>query len=140
MDYRKFGNTYMVRLDPGEEILDRLVWLASKEDIRTATVRGLGEVNIITLGSYSPESRQYKCTTYHTDFEIVSMEGNLTRKDGKPYPHIHIAVSDSCARCYGGHLNHGEVNGTVELTIQLLEGEAIRETDPELGLNTLQFI
>ena len=140
MEYRKTGNTYVVRLDPGEEICDRLLWLASTENIRLAQLTGLGEVNIITLGNYSPESRQYKCTTFHADFEIVSLMGNLTRKDGKPYVHIPMSVSDSSGRCYGGHLNHGEVNGTVELFITAYDEEvAERETDPQIGLNTMRF-
>ncbi len=139
MDYRKFGNTYVVRLDRGEEMIEKVLWLASTEQIRLAQISGLGEVNIITLGNYSAETRQYKATTFHADFEIVSLSGNLTTQNGKPYLHIHMAVSDSCGRCYGGHLNHGEVNGSAELFITVLDGEVERQPNPDIGLNLMQF-
>ena len=139
MDYRKFGNTYVVRLDRGEEINEKLLWLASTEGIHLAQLSGLGEVNIITLGNYSTETRQYKMSTFHADFEIVSLVGNLTEKDGKPYVHIHMAVSDASGRCYGGHLHRGDVNGSVELTVTVLDGKVEREASPEVGLNLLRF-
>ena len=139
MDYRKFGNTYVVRLDRGEEINEKLLWLASTENIHLAKISGLGEVNIVTLGNYSPETRQYKVTTFHADFEIVSLGGNLTMKDGKPYLHIHMAASDAGGRCYGGHLHRGDVNGSVELMITVLDGRVEREASTEIGLNLIRF-
>ena len=139
MDYRKFGNTYVVRLDRGEEITEKLLWLASTEHIRLAQVSGLGEVNILTLGNYSPETRQYKVSTFHADFEIVALSGNLTRKDDKPYLHIHMAASDASGRCYGGHLHRGDVNGSAELFVTVIDGEAVRESSAEIGLNLLRF-
>ena len=31
MDYRKFGSTYVMRLDPGDEIVEKVLWLAAVE-------------------------------------------------------------------------------------------------------------
>ena len=139
MDYRKFGNTYVVRLDRGEEITEKLLWLASTEHIHLAQLSGIGEVNILTLGNYSPETRQYKVSTFHADFEIVSRGGNLTMKDGRPYVHIHMAASDASGRCYGGHLHRGDVNGSAELFVTVLDGTVERESNPDIGLNLLRF-
>lgn len=44
MEYRKFGDTYLLRMDPGEEILEQVKKLALAEDIRLATVQALGAV------------------------------------------------------------------------------------------------
>ena len=44
MDYRKFGTTYVMRLDPGDEIVEKVLWLAAVEQIKLATVTGLGLV------------------------------------------------------------------------------------------------
>ena len=39
MEYRKFDNTYIVRLDPGEEILEQVKALSLKEGICLAPCR-----------------------------------------------------------------------------------------------------
>ena len=52
MEYRKFGDTYLVRMDPGEEILEQVKKLALAEDIHLATVQALGAVREFTVGVF----------------------------------------------------------------------------------------
>ena len=94
MDYRKFGTTYVMRLDPGEEIVEKVLWLAAVEQIKLATVTGLGAVDNVTLGIFSPDTKQFKANMFHADFEIVSLTGTITTQRGRPYAHLHMAVSD----------------------------------------------
>ena len=42
MDYRKFGDTYAVRLAPGEEVCESLLALCKKEKLGAGTVSGIG--------------------------------------------------------------------------------------------------
>ena len=139
MDYRKFGSTYVVRLDPGDEIVEKVLWLAAVENIRLATVSGLGAVDNVTLGIFSPDTKQYKANMFHTDFEIVSLTGTVTSQNKRPYAHLHMAVGDLAGRCYGGHLNRGVVSATAELVIQSIPGEVDRQPDPKIGLNLMHF-
>ena len=139
MDYRKFGSTYGVRLDPGDEIVEKVLWLAAVEDIRLATVTGLGAVDNVTLGIYSPDTRQFKANMFHTDFEIVSLTGTITSQRKRPYAHLHMAVGDLAGRCYGGHLNRAVGSATAELIITVLPGEVDRQPDPKIGLNLMHF-
>ena len=44
MDYRRFGNTYLVRMDVGEEIIEQLKSLCRSENIRLAQVDAIGAV------------------------------------------------------------------------------------------------
>ena len=39
MDYRRFGDTLLVRIDRGEEILEQVKTVALKENIQLASVR-----------------------------------------------------------------------------------------------------
>jgi predicted DNA-binding protein with PD1-like motif len=139
MDYRKFGVAYVVRLDPGDEIVEKVLWLAAVENIRLATVSGLGAVDNVTLGIFSPDTKQYKANMFHADFEIVSLTGTITTQRGRPYAHLHMAVSDLAGRCYGGHLNRAVVSATAEIVIQTLPGEVDRQPDPKIGLNLMHF-
>ena len=45
MDYRRFDNTIVVRIDRGEEILDKIRELALAENIKRASVAALGVRN-----------------------------------------------------------------------------------------------
>ena len=139
MDYQKFGGTYVVRLDPGDEIVEKVLWLAAVEDIRLATVSGLGTVDNVTLGIYSPDTKQFKANMFHADFEIVSLTGTITTQRKRPYAHLHMAVGDLAGRCYGGHLNRGGGSATAELIIQTIPGEVDRQPDPKIGLNLMHF-
>ena len=68
MDYRKFGSTYVMRLDPGDEIVEKVLWLAAVEQIKLATVSGLGAVDNVTLGILSPYTKQFKANMFHAYF------------------------------------------------------------------------
>ena len=141
MDYRKFGTTYVMRLDPGDEILEKVLWLAAVEGIKLATVTGLGAVDNVTLGIFSPDTKQYKANMFHTDFEIVSLTGTITTQKGRPYAHLHMAVGDLAGRCYGGHLNRAVVSATAEIILTVIPGGEIeRKPDPRIGLNLMEFL
>ena len=42
MEYRRFDNTIVARIDKGEEILDQVKEIALKEEIKLASIQALG--------------------------------------------------------------------------------------------------
>ena len=76
---------------------------------------------------------------FQGDFEIVSLHGTLTTKDGEPYGHFHMSFGDGQGRVFGGHLNRAVVSATCELVLQVLEGTVERAMDEEIGLNLMVF-
>ena len=62
MEYRKFPQGYVLRLDPGEEIVDGLTRLARQEDIPLASVTGLGAATAVPVGIFT------NLTQDHLDF------------------------------------------------------------------------
>lgn len=91
MEYQKFEHTLIVRLDRGEEIVDCLLDLARREHITLASVNGLGAVNQVTAGVFSPVTKQYRSHEFQGDFEIICLHGTLTtrRPALRPLPHQH---------------------------------------------------
>ena len=78
-----------------------------------------------------------EATEFHGHFEIVSLEGTLSRRDA----HMHIAFSDGTGKTIGGHLLHGcRVYTTTEIVIgELPEYRFLRTHDPETGYPELEI-
>ena len=92
--YRKFENTYFIRIDRGEEILASLAELCTKEQITLGTLYGIGAVGEVTLGVFDRKKFAYQSKTYTGDFEIASCTGTVTTMEGKPYFHLHMVVGN----------------------------------------------
>ena len=59
MDYRRFGNKIIARIDKGEEILEKIKEISLKEDIRLAEVTALGAINDFTAGVFKTLEKKY---------------------------------------------------------------------------------
>ena len=57
MEYRKFDNIIIARIDKGEEILEQLKAIAITENIKLASINALGAINDFTVGVYKTDER-----------------------------------------------------------------------------------
>ena len=139
MEYRKFDNDYIVRLNRGEEVVDCLKELCKEEDIKLAEITGLGASNLVEIGIFNPGTKEYNTKIFEGMFEITSLVGNATRKDGDVYLHIHINFGDENGIVRGGHLVKSKISATSEIVIRKIDGEVGRKLSEEIGLNLLSF-
>ena len=139
MEYRKMGDTFLLRLDPGEEITQSLRRLAEQEQIHLAAVQGLGAVNDFTVGAYDTKKKEYRSNRFQGVYEIVSLSGTIDTMDGGFYAHLHMSAADETGHVLGGHLNRAVISATGELVIRSLEGTLDRAHSPEIGLNLWKF-
>ena len=135
MEYKKLTGKIIVRLDRGEEVVSSLISIAKKENINSGFISAIGAADIIEVGLYEVEKKQYQSKRFEGDFEIVSCLGNLSVKDNEPYLHLHMAFSDKDCHAYGGHLNYCRISGTFECVIGLTEAVVNRRKDQVTGLN-----
>lgn len=98
MDYRRFGNQIILRIDKGEEILTQLEELAFKEKLVLAHVSALGAVNSFTAGVFNVSEKKFYANEFKGDFEIVSLTGTISAMDSKPYIHLHMSAGDEKRR------------------------------------------
>lgn len=139
MEYRKFDDSYVVRLNKGEEVIETLKELCLKEDIKLAEITGLGASNLVEIGVFNVNTKEYNTKVFEGMFEITSLVGNATRKEDDVYLHIHINFGDEEGNVKGGHLVQARISATSEIIIRKIEGEVGRKLSDEIGLNLLEF-
>ena len=140
MDYRRFGDTLVIRMDKGEEIIQQLRLVADREKVKLAAVEALGAVDDFTVGVFDTDEKQYHSNTFTGAFEIVSLTGTVTTMDDKFYAHLHMSAGDREGRVFGGHLNSATVSATCEMVVRVLDGRVERRLDETVGLNLFHFI
>lgn len=139
MEYRKFDDNYVVRLNKGEEVIEVLKELCLKENIKLAKITGLGASNLVEIGIFNVNTKEYNTKVFEGMFEITSLVGNVTRKDGEVYLHIHINFGDENGNVKGGHLVRANISATSEIIVRNINGEVGRKLSDEIGLNLLEF-
>ena len=139
MDYRSFGDTLVIRLDPDEEIIENLRAIAEKEQIKLASVEALGAINDFTVGVFDTVEKKYYSNRFQGAYEIVSLTGTITTKDGAFYQHLHMSAGESSGAVFGGHLSRAVVSATCEMIVRVIDGRVERVLDPDIGLNLFRF-
>lgn len=139
MQYRQFGNIFMVRLDLGEDVIAQLKKLCEDEQIRLGKVEAIGAVDRAVIGVYDLEKKAYYPEEIGEFMEITSLLGNITAMDGKPYIHLHATLADQRHAVHAGHVLEMRVGATCEMFITVLDGKVTRTRDEGLGINLWTF-
>ena len=139
MEYRRFQNTIVARIDKGEEILEQVKRIARKEQIKLASVQALGAVSQFTAGIFKTEEKEYIANEFNGSFEIVSLTGTINTMNGEFYCHLHMSAGNHKGEVFGGHLNKALVSATCEMIITVIDGTVDRYFDEEIGLNLFRF-
>ena len=135
MQYKKFGNTIIARIDKGEEILEKIKEISLRENIKLANINALGATNDFTVGVFKVDEKKYYSNEFKGNFEIVSLTGTVSEKRC----HLHISFAKEDLSVIGGHLVEGcVINTTCELVIGEMENYSYdMEFDDETGYEEL---
>ena len=140
MDYRRFDNTIVARIDKGEEIVAAVTEIARKEQIKLANVQALGAVDRFNVGVLIIDEKKQKVNEFAGLFEIVSLNGTISTMNGEVYCHLHLSAGNEKGEVFGGHLNSAYVSATCEMVIQIINGTVERKFSEEIGLNLFHFL
>ena len=139
MQYKRFGNTCMVRIDLGEDIVESLKKLCEDEQIRLGRVEAIGATDHAVIGVYDLAKKEYYPEKIDGFMEIASLNGNITAMDRKPYIHLHTVLADQQHVIHGGHVLEMRVGATCEMFVTVLEGEVTRQKEEAIGINLWTF-
>ncbi len=128
------------RFDSGDDILQRLDELVRKEQVSSGSFTAVGTVERATVG-YFTGNGSYASISLQGPLEILSLVGNVSLKEGAPFVHAHITLSDKEGRAYGGHLMAGcRVDATFELMLHAYDGVKVeRKFDEKTKLFLLDL-
>ena len=134
MNYFVLGSVYVIRLDAGEKIVETLRALCERDAIGGGFFNGLGAVGEAEIGHFDPAVDDYGWTVLSGPYEIVSLHGNVTTVDGKPFIHAHVALGDNTFAVRGGHLKEAVVSVTCEIVLTRFRDDIGRTKDERSGL------
>ncbi|UOQ71057.1 PPC domain-containing DNA-binding protein [Hymenobacter cellulosilyticus] len=136
--YVKTPTGFLLVLRQGDNVLQELEQLATREKISGASLTGLGFVHP-TFGFWNKQTKTYDPKSLR-DTELASLTGSIAWKDNKPALHLHGVVTDNTFAAYGGHILALEVGtGSVEITVTVHPQRFIREVDERNGATVMSW-
>jgi hypothetical protein len=128
--------TIIGQIERGTDLYNTITRIAQENNIRMGRVTGMGAVRSAKLAYYDQKTMKYSDIVFNEVMEIVSLYGNISIRDGKPFAHVHVVLSDEKGNSKGGHLLPGETPVfACEVTIDEFEGpELVRNADETIGL------
>jgi len=135
MDWKRASEDFLIRLYPGEELVESLTRWVQEAGLQGGTVQGLGGVRDVVLAYFDLNKKAYHRWNNPGNWELVHLWGNLTQRDGKPFWHLHAAISDPEGNCKAGHLVSAVVSITAELVVKPWSESIQRLPDDLTGLS-----
>ena len=86
MKYRKYGETYVLRLEIGEEIITQLKKFCKGLEIESGKVNGIGVVRNAIISYFDLASMEYLHREFMGNMEMTSLMGNISFMEGEPFP------------------------------------------------------
>ena len=112
------ATVFQLRYAKGDEILSGLQELAERHHITAAHITGLGGLSTATLGFGDPTiGFAFRKIAVDEKAELVSLVGDISMRDGKPYVHIHCVVALKDGSTRGGHMIEAHVDPVAEITV-----------------------
>ena len=126
------------RLERGEAIVEGLLGLARRHEVRTGWVSVIGALEWVEIGELDQRTRTYRpARRYDSPCEILSLVGNFSQWEGAPFLFAHVTVSrthEGQIDVLGGHLVGGSVYSCEVLVDCLDDLDLVRVPDPTTGL------
>jgi predicted DNA-binding protein with PD1-like motif len=126
----------LVVLEPGDELHESVLAAAAEHRIEGGGISGIGAVDELELGFFCLPDNVYTRRVIHDELEVVSLNGNLATKDGKPFLHAHGVFTGRDFAAVGGHVFRARVSITLEILI-FATAPMTRIANPQFGLTKL---
>ena len=134
--YRKVGEKIFISLQTGDLINKSLTEISVKENISNAWINGIGAIDSVEVGYMDVVNKKYQKRNFNDNYELISLIGNITIKDGVPFVHTHITFSDTEYKVFGGHLFDAKITATGEIILTVADSKIDRQFNENVGIHT----
>ena len=139
MQFQKFGDRYMLRLESGEPVVHTLVAFLKSEKVTFANMSAIGAVRWVELGYWNADTKGYEYEEIEEQLELLSLQGNCSLKEGQPFIHAHAVLGRRDFSLLGGHLKEAKVHPTLEVWLRVEEAMVRRTRDQDSKLFLLDL-
>lgn len=144
MEYRRFGETYYIRMDKGDEIVAGIMEVCRAEGILSACYSGIGGCSEVEMQVFHPERGEFETEHVTGTLELVSLMGNLVSDESDQlFHHTHALLTypeNGEHRTVSGHMKSSVVLYTAEIELRPVRGGVIRrKPDPETNTGFWKF-
>jgi hypothetical protein len=136
MNYRRVNDRIFVSLQTGDLINESLRLIAVEENILNAWINGIGAIDNVKVGYMDVDNKKYQKRNFDEHYELLSLIGNITYKDGEPFVHTHVTFSNAEYNVFGGHLFDAKITATGEIVLSLTDSKIDREYNENIGIHT----
>jgi len=144
----KQGRRFLVKILPGESLVESIKELVNKEKIQSAVIlSAIGSVKNIQLKDIKSGAKlpitSARLITHEVEgpLELLGLTGNIVPgENDQPDCHLHIMASKASGDVIGGHMFNAEVFATCEIVLVELMVEGIeRQLSKTGGTPTIFF-
>jgi predicted DNA-binding protein with PD1-like motif len=135
VNYKRIDDKIFISIDKGELVNQKLLEVSQKENLNSGWINGLGATSNIEIGYWDIEKKVYVKQKFDNHYELLSLIGNVSLVDNKPFIHTHISFSDTRFKVYGGHLFDAEVIAAAEFCIFTSDYHLHRKLNCDIGLS-----
>lgn len=139
MVYQVDGNTIVLVLEQGEDIIEAVTDLVREQNGKFGTVSGIGACDDVELNFYNLETKTYEKKEIKEPLELISLLGNISHIDEKPFAHLHATFGTNQYETLSGHLTKAVVSATAEIVITMTNLDINRKHNADIGLNLLDL-
>ena len=134
MQFSHENDTYIIYILKNEKIMHTLTQFCKDHNINNAQISGIGAVKDIEIGAYDLNRQEYITHKFIDIWELSSFQANVMLKDGNPFVHSHVNISDHECNSKGGHLFEATVAVVGEFILRKINLNQKRKLDPNIGL------
>ena len=124
MEYHPLGHgRFLLRLDPGDELIASLRTFAADEEVQSGYVTGLGSTSSATMSWLDPDAGEYIRRKFDEPMEVGTLSGTITLSadDGRPFVHVHAVLAPRELLAYSGHVHEIRTGAVMEVLVTTFE-------------------
>ncbi len=132
--HRETDGRILVNLERGDDLRSSLEGLAAELNLGAARVTAIGALEDPQMGWWDLPARVYHKEVFSGIWELLSLMGNISLLEGRPFLHMHATLSGHDYAVKGGHLFEARVGVMVEAFVDPYPTALPRHFCQDVGL------